>query len=473
MRQSKLLDVLRRLSGVQLNRFKAFLASPYFNKNTDNSLFFQYLLPHAPAFESPQLDRERVLKKLKLSKTLNEKTLAYQMSELLRLLELFLQIDQFLAHPVQPALALVEVYGNLDLSKHYSASLRKTRKAISGEPYRDIDHLRHLHQLARLEDRHAQQHRRTYRPELQAAADALDRTYITEKLRYCLEMTNSAQVLDIHYDLHLGEAMIRWARERNFDDTPIIQLYLQALMMMQSPEELDHFENFKTTLAAQEALLPPAELKNLYTYLLNYCTRRINYQGDKSFYYQLLDINRSLLEKGLLLENGELAPWRYSNIATSGLRTGQLDWTLQFLKDNKHLLPEAFRENIYHYNLGNYLYHKKDYDQAQRTLQQVELKDLLLAIGTKNLLVKIYYETEQTELLLYFLEAYRIYIYRQSKAKAHLKKQVGNFIDLTRKLAKLENFEKENLRTLKEELPAPGEVHEREWLVMKMEEKMI
>lgn len=51
MHQSKLIMVLRKLSTRQLSRFGAFLQSPYFNKNTENNLFFDFLNAFAPGFD--------------------------------------------------------------------------------------------------------------------------------------------------------------------------------------------------------------------------------------------------------------------------------------------------------------------------------------------------------------------------------------------------------------------------------------
>ncbi|MEO0877115.1 MAG: hypothetical protein AAFY48_21160, partial [Bacteroidota bacterium] len=110
------------------------------------------------------------------------------------------------------------------------------------------------------------------------------------------------------------------------------------------------------------------------------------------------------------------------------------------------------------------LYYEGQPDNALLLLLQLDLRDPLLAIAAKNLTVKIHWETDQIELLLTFLENYRLYIYRQQLAKAHLKQQVKRFIDFTRRMAKIPAFAPEKFADLLEKLPAAGEIMEYDWL---------
>ena len=97
MHQSKLIELLRKLLSGQLGRFREFLCSPYFNKNEDNLLFFNYLGKYLASSDEKKLAKNEVLAKLKVSKPLDEKGLAYLMSQQLGLLEKFLATEQFLA----------------------------------------------------------------------------------------------------------------------------------------------------------------------------------------------------------------------------------------------------------------------------------------------------------------------------------------------------------------------------------------
>jgi hypothetical protein len=69
------------------------------------------------------------------------------------------------------------------------------------------------------------------------------------------------------------------------------------------------------------------------------------------------------------------------------------------------------------------------------------------------------------------LEAYRLYIYRQPLAKPKLKNQLNQFITVVRKLAKLPEYSRKERQQMIENLPMPGEILERDWLVEQLENK--
>jgi hypothetical protein len=460
MEQSKLVALFRVLTKAQLQRFSERLPGMLVNKNTDILALFLYLEPLAPRFKGNQLKKEVVAKSLKIS----VRNLAYRSSDLLKELEQCIVIDQILNDAPRRELLLLQYYQQAKLDKHYQATARRIKKLLDESPYQDADYWQHLSELKESEFRAITNYERIHYPELQAAADALDHAYLGRKLPYLLEMTSAGLVLDIPYKQRLAEDVKTWSAQLPYRQAVIIKLYSAVLKMVEFPAEEVYFREASALLKAHEAATPPALLKNFYTYLLNHCTQQIRLHNDPSYYEFYLDLNTHLIEKGMLLEDGFLPPWRYSNLVTVGLRTGRITWTSDFLEKYRAYLPTAAQENIYHYNLAHTKYYEGDYETAQRLLNQLDLSDLLLAIAAKNLLVKIYWELREVEQLLYFLEAYRVYIYRQALAKPSLKAQVKTFITVVRQMAKIPDFEQERKKELAKNLPPVTAILERDWL---------
>jgi hypothetical protein len=460
MEQSKLVALFRVLTKAQLQRFTERLPGMLVNKNTKILALFLYLKSFAPQFKGDQLKKKEVAKRLGIK----IKDLAYRSSDLLRELEQCIVIDQIITDAPRRELLLLAYYQQEKLDKHYQATARRIKKLLDESPYQDADYWQYLSQLRESEFRTLTNYERNHHPELQAAADALDHAYLAKKLPYLLEMTNAGLLLDIPYELRLAEDVKTWSDQLPYRQAVIIKLYSAVLKMVEQPAEEACFRQASELLKAHEAAIPPALLKNFYTYLLNHCTQQIRLQNDPLYYEFYLDLNTHLIEKGMLLENGFLPPWRYSNLVTVGLRTGRITWTSDFLEKYRAYLPTAAQENIYHYNLAHTKYYEGDYETAQRLLNQLDLSDLLLAIAAKNLLVKIYWESQEIEQLLSFLEAYRIYIYRQSLAKPSLKAQVKAFITVVRQMAKLPDFEIKKRKHLAQTLPPITDILERDWL---------
>ena len=78
-------------------------------------------------------------------------------------------------------------------------------------------------------------------------------------------MVSLAQMLDVHYDLHLGS---RTEMVCGNILCPMLEgdIYLYALLMLQEPEEPEHYQKSSTVCSRDnEAILPQDELKDLYT----------------------------------------------------------------------------------------------------------------------------------------------------------------------------------------------------------------
>ncbi|MBK9013210.1 MAG: hypothetical protein IPM82_03490 [Saprospiraceae bacterium] len=247
--------------------------------------------------------------------------------------------------------------------------------------------------------------------------------------------------------LNLNIGCLSWASNgligqqgRNLALEPTIQIYRQIFLMLHNTEEPRHFEEAKRLLTTHGHRFEAHELKQLYTLLLNYCTRRINRFNDEIFWHEYLEINKLLLENGLIFENGYLPPWRYTNLVTVGLRTGQTDWTHGFIHRYRGKLLPAYSENLFRYNLAQFHFHQQDFDNAQRELVHVEFTDVLLNLGVRSLLIKIYFETGQDEILYSYLEATRIFCFATNFLDKRVKQQMKKFVEYCGKLLKAQRW---------------------------------
>ena len=472
MHDSKLIQLLKTLEARQLSRLEIYLDSPYFNKNTDILSFFQYLRRFAPRWTDRGLAKAQVLKKVKWSKQTGEKELSYHMSDLLK------QTEQFLTHEAleqddwQQYLYLAEEHHQAGLSLHLRSVLDRAAKTLQKYPFRNADYYRRHFDWKWLLHRQTDPDQRTHNPALQEAADALDLFYLIEKLRYCCLMINAQHSLNIRYELRQVEAVLKMSAEPPWGALPAVQVYRTFLQLLREHEDTEAYFSAKALILEHEALFDLPEKETFFIGLFNFCSRRINVHNDEFFYREYLDSGRRLIESGVALADGNLSPWLYKNLVTVGLKTQDFPWVWKFLHRFRDQLPEAYRDPIYQYNLAHYHYYRREYDQAQRLLATLDFREVFMAMSTRNLLVKIYYETGQTELLHSLLEAYRIYTLRNSAITERNRNQVHRFIDLTRKMAKVEKWEAEKLEELLEQLPPASEVLHRDWLTEQLQLKM-
>lgn len=472
MQNSKLIELLRSLSKRKLSRFHDFIRSPYFNKNTDIISFFEFLKKYSPSFSHKNLHKKTVISKVKTSKKLNERSLAYLMNNLLNLLEEFLSVEELSHDPVKSHFYLLQNFHQLQLQKHYKSTLEKSKKLIAENKRRDVKFYFDMFALSKIEYENSDAFRHLYNKELQKAADDLDVYYLVEKLRYCCEMQDRENVLNVKYELKLGNHLVDWVNEHGYAEIPTISIYLNILLLIQEDKNYDHFLKVKKLIKEHADLFDEGELFQLYNSVLNFCTRQINRYNDEQYLFEYLEINKLLLEKDMLFDGKVLSPWRYANLVNVGLKTKQIEWTKSFIEQYKNKLPVDYIENMYAYNLGLLHYYQKNYSEAQSMAFQMEPKDVLLNILNRSLLIKVYYETDQVELLLFYLEANRIFLLRNKLIDPKLKKQMQRFVDFTKKLVKIESHESEKLPPLKNNLPQASEVMHRDWLLEQIDHKI-
>ncbi len=472
MQNSKLIELLRSLPKRKLSRFQDFIRSPYFNKNTDIISFYEFLEKYSPSYTHKSLDKKNVISKVKTNKALNEKSLAYLMNNLLNLIEQFLSIENLKEDELQTQQYLIQSYQEYHLANNAHKILEKAKKQLVLSPFQNADYFFNSYQLAKTAYEQTSRNRRDFNEELQIAANELDIYFLVDKLRYCCEMLNLENIVNVKYDLQLGSEIINFLHDHPLVKTPAVSVYFNILIMLRGGVDKEHFQKVKLLLSQHRNIFSPEELKNLYTSILNYCTRQINRYNDQQYLLEYLEINKVLLENKMLFDKGILSPWRYSNLVNVGLKTKQIEWTKSFIENYKDKLPEDYAENMYSYCLGLFYYYQKEYSKAQTLAFLTESKDILLNILNRSLLIKIYFETEQIELLLFYLEANRVFLLRNKLIDPKLKKQMQRFLDFTKKLAKIEAYEFDKLQPLKDSLPPATEVMHRDWVLEQIDHKI-
>lgn len=456
----------------QLSRFGDFLRSPYFNKNQDCVLLFEYLQKYTPHFAPDNLTGRKMQIKLPSGKSLDDKALAQLSSKLSVLAEKFLAMETFLDDPWEQKMRVARQFHLLNLPKHHNAARAWADAFIEKNQQRNADYFLRKLQSEKMALEHCDVHHLDYNEHLQLAADALDVFYVAEKLRYACDIFNYETVLNIRYQLAHIEEIMYWAEEPAFKNAPPIQVYYRLAQLLKNPEEHALFELARQAIEQYEQAFSPGELLQAYTLLLNYCTWRINRYNDERFWTEYLEINKLLLRNRLIFENTDIPPWHYTNLVNVGLKVGQTEWVWDFLQRYHKQLPGEYSENVFRYNLALYYYHQKNYDAAQRALAQVEFSNVVFNTAARSLLIKIYWETDQTELLLAYLEATRIFLHRNRVLDAGRKRQMQKFVEITTKVAKAAAFDTERLRAMLEQLPPAQEMMHRDWLAAQLRERL-
>lgn len=461
MEDSKLIELLKTFSAKELREFNEFVQSPFFNKNSELIRFYEHLRTLAPAFSSPKVTKEAVFKALYPKQKYDDKQLNYLNNFLLKLAEQYIAYSRFKGNELLERYQLLEAYNQRNLDKHYQFIYNQTNKLLDEWPNRNHEFYQLQYLLADISNRHfLKQQIRRYDDRLQLAGDYLDQYYLASKLKYCCEMLDRKMSIAAEYEVRFANVISQLVENNPEMVTPPIAIYHTLLNMLMDMGNADHFNKLVALTETHKAHFPMEELKDLYSYAINYCIRRVN-QGAPEFLEELFKQYLKSLEAGTLMDGGFLSPWAYKNLIGVGLRLKKFEWTESFIKDYNEKLSPEFRANALHYNLAELHYYQKDYDKALQHLNQVEFSDIYYNLDTKKMMLKIYYELDEIDALLSLLASFKMFLRRTKLISATNKVAYLNFVQA---LTLLSRKEKRVQPALERMLNDPEPLGDRAWL---------
>ena len=463
MKQSKLISLLKSFSSSELRAFKDFLSSPYFNKKEINLELYKILkLLAKQDFPEEKIKREVLFCKLFPNEKYDERKLNHVISEVFRLAEQYLGIQEFEQDRALPYLYTARAHLKKQQEKAYLHQARKARKKLEEASYRDCQYFYQSTILEELEEQHfsSKKIHRT-NTNLQLAANQFDRYYLAQKLQYSCIMLDRQKFLPIQYDIPFLPLIKKMLELQSFESEPSIIVYHYLMLALTQKSDKASFEQFRNYLSEHLSVFTETEARQLFLLAINFCVHKIRI-GERDYAAELMHFYSEGIEKGLLLEKGKLSPWIYKNVVKLGLGLQRLEWVESFVKKYSHYLTEVLRKDAYHFSLADIHFHKKAYGNALSELNKVEFSDIHYNLDAKAMLLKIYFESGETEALLSLISSFKIFLKRQKSLTPHVRLSYLNFTTILYKIYKQGNLYEEEI---KKEIKNTKALNGRNWLL--------
>lgn len=471
MHQSRFLQLLKLLNADELSSFGKFLASPYFNEREKPVELLGICTAYQPEYDSPKLQKQKVFARLFSTEPYTDIKMRQLLSYTTGKLEDFLAYQQFNTTPLAPKLALLQSFNERDGEKPFEqlyGALQKqpTNPAPNAEHY--LQAYQQLQTFNSFSEKQAQKQGRKLDVRLDEASEQLDLFYLTSKLRLYCDILNYKSIMAHSGELPLMPQLLEHVAQHDYSHAPGIQIYYHAAHCLLGTDG-DNFNPLKNFLAQHAAQFKHEEARSMYGMAQNYCIRKIN-SGEGLFMEELLGIYRSLLVSGIILEKGELSPWDFKNIVAVALRCGQTDWTLGFIEQyNPHIAPNH-RDNAISYNMAKYYYQVRQYGKVLNLLQQVTYNDIFYNLDSKVTLLKTYYELDEIEAMLGFMETFGTFLRRQKQVSKFHRESYLKLIKYVKKLATAPPGNKARLNALEKEIDITPGLPDKVWLREKIGE---
>lgn len=467
MQKSNFIQILRSCSKKEVRELRKWLNSPAHNQREDVIRLFDYLMEDNHIEKEGFLGKEQVFRWVYPKETFNDAKMRQVIFFFSRTLEEFLVYQELQEDEVRAKTILASVYRKRNLEKAFAKNLKQTKLLQGKQKYQDSDFLQNEYLILREEYAYAANQNRVAPLNLQEASDALDISFLAEKLRLACQVQSHLKVFKTDYKVGLLEEALKYLEEHDLLKIPSISIYYYGLKTSVEPDNEENYQKLNQDIIDYGHLFPHEEIRNIHLIALNFCIGRIN-QGHKSYIRQSFEQYRQGLDMGFLIDNNKLSRFTFRNIVNIGSNLKEFVWLENFIEQYQSFLEDKHRHNIVHYSLAKLYFEKGDYDKAMPFLLQTELDDILLNLNCKTMLLKMFYEQEEFDALESLLESMRTYMQRKKVIGYH-KANYKNIIRYTRKLLKVNPYNKSAKEKLQRDMEGVNPLTEKEWLQRQLE----
>ncbi|MBK8921823.1 MAG: hypothetical protein IPM81_09960 [Saprospirales bacterium] len=473
MFSDKLLALLLGFSKYDLNRFRKFLLSPYYNDQEDILRLFE-VVNHAIRRGKEavgQLDKPAVWKALYPGRPFDDAHLRRLTSDLTVLAQRFIVAEFRQADPLTEALDLQKALGMFDLQKHLVAADRQVEKLLDRNSGKSTDFYFAQFQLHWNVFNRASKMVATagYTEKLVAADFYLECYYLAQKLKLYIAWLLYRGFRITEREVPVVAGFWDYLGEERFMAVPLIRIYRKVILSFTDSENEEHFYELLADLDRSAGELVRTDLRECCFITQNYCALKIN-QGKTEYYYRYFGLIRKMVEQDLLIEEGQLPEAVFKNFITVSLGAGEYDWTEQFIRQYADYLPARIRENARMFNLAYVNFYQNNYEKVIEYLRDVEYSDVVYALGAKSMLLRTYYEQGEYLALDSLVDSFRIFLRRNKVISKNLKREYNNFLNLVKKLTTITASDKKGIADLRRRVSETSYSMPKNWLLKKIAE---
>lgn len=462
MDKSKLIVVFRTIEKKELRDLKKWVQSPMHNEHKDVAKLFEFLFTRYN-LNTTTLKKERAWKYLYGNKKYDRLRLRHVMSFSLDVLEKFVSYKTVQRSSFEHEKKLVKAYRDKKILKPATQSLQKAIKHLEKQSPKDEQYHYNQYELEVLKFDLEGTQDRTRATNITEITKHASLFFMITTLRHAYTARSHQSLKKAAYRVPLLESVLTEVEENDYTLYPILMIYYHGYQTLNRPEEESHFKELNYYLEQQQLVLGAKEQREILLMALNYAIKKIN-TGSQFYMQEAFRLYKKGLEENLLIEQDEMSHFAYKNIVSLGIILKEYTWLDVFIPTYALKLKGDSKNNYRDYSLARLTFARGDFDQTMQLLTQADYDDILLNIGAKVLLLKLYYQQAYWDALEALLESFRIFLNRKKELSYH-KEHYTNLILLVRKILSIPVLNQLAREKIKEQIESTHPLAEREWLL--------
>jgi hypothetical protein len=457
MKNSTLVTILKTFTGNEMNRFGDFIScSSGFSthsvlprrKYSVKMLksFYNILENNYPDFDSKELYREKIYKKLFNNEKYNDKKFRNLKSDMVHLCEMYLSVNWLMKNTYGYNHILNEVLfeKKLDslLDKNINSSFVKLRKRKSYTSDFLYDQFKLVYTKRNFyrgkKTLGSSKFYNILDDEIKAFTDYI-LFYILE---YLIALQNSKvaisrdikQTIDNDFFNHIYAYLENIKNDLGFDINIQVLYYLVSLE--RNDEGIDSVLYIKSYADQHRKLIATDVYQSCYQQLAFYCLNKLA-EGDNDYKDMVYMFLKENFKKNNYIEYNSISISNYLAMAKLAFRFNDLKLAKEIIFKYKSLVDPELREPAFNYIYAYYLRFAGNLSEALKYVSKLKLKDIYYKLDTYNLQLIIYFELGFYKPALNLINSYKKFLKKNTDLYESRRINSINIIDIFYKMIKI------------------------------------
>jgi len=266
VKETKLTELLKSLSGREFRRLGDYVQSPYITVNPQLTSLHQLFSSRHPDYSHELTQKKILFKHLFPNQKYNDKKIRYLFTDYTRLIEDFLVSESLGRNEQIKEQVLRKELALRNCGKAYRLkTARKTSVSIQ-----DADYFLHAYQTEYTHlDNWVSKQKRKQEENTESVIENLDKFYLSKKLELSCAVQNSRNVLALDSKNPFQEEIVSLLRSSDYINVPIIAIYHKILLTLTKDGDHRHFDELLKLLNEHGTDFSLRQLREIYQYAMN------------------------------------------------------------------------------------------------------------------------------------------------------------------------------------------------------------
>lgn len=481
MNETKLTQVLAKLTKDEFTEFGKFIKSPYFNERTRLVKFYGVLKEYYPDFDQLDFTRPDVFKKLYPAEKFNDSKLRSGFTALFKLAEEYLSYSEYKANSFMIKNNLLKAFNKKGLDRLFVKALNDSENDINEHKIDILDFFFRYRELKDIEiDFNLSRDKQII------VGEKVLRREEFGVFHFMLQLMNGyADMIANHYSFKAefkgctaadffecvdSEKFIGFLKKSGNRYYPVLAMNYYIVRAMSDNKNESHIRNFLKLFNKYIDTLTRRDQLTLYNRFESYLIITHHIRSSDEVGKLSFGIYKQMLAKKLYgSENLEyMRLGSFNNIFNTALQLKEFKWLDEFIGSYINKLRPELRKNILNMCKAYIEFSKGNFETALDNINRVNYEYPIYKLSVKYLMLKIYYELDWFDQLHSLIDTSKHFLSKNKLMSDAPIERYLSFIKFVGILARIKNIpDPPRLELLKREISETSNVSGKDWLLEK------